>query len=304
MKHLLLAATLALTTALSAQTPKASPVAAATTLANPAMWKVKGVHGTVYLFGTVHVMRKDIVWETPKVKAALNSSDTLYLEIADIGEDAMKAMQPVILKMGLDMEHPLSTKISMDDVAALDTIVHDAGMPGESAIEPMRPWLVTITLSLLPLQKSGYDPALGIDQVLSAQAKTQNKPVKGFETAEQQLHVLADFPESDQVIMLHEAIVDLPKAGPQMEDVITSWTKGDVEKIASIDNDELKVKHPDLYQKILVKRNEGFADQLAALLKDPATGTVFAGIGAGHLAGPDSVLKMLEKKGYTVSREE
>jgi uncharacterized protein YbaP (TraB family) len=40
------------------------------------------------------------------------------------------------------------------------------------------------------------------------------------------------------------------------------------------------------------------------LLKDPKTGTLFVAIGAAHLAGPDSVLKMLEKKGYKAERVE
>jgi uncharacterized protein YbaP (TraB family) len=66
----------------------------------------------------------------------------------------------------------------------------------------------------------------------------------------------------------------------------------------------MKAKYPALYTRLLVRRNEHFADVLASLLKDPATGTVFVTIGAAHLAGPDSVQKMLEAKGYTAVRVE
>jgi uncharacterized protein YbaP (TraB family) len=52
-----------------------------------------------------------------------------------------------------------------------------------------------------------------------------------------------------------------------------------------------------------VDRNTRWAATLDSVLKDPGTGTVFVVVGAGHLAGPDSVLKMREKDGWKVQRE-
>jgi uncharacterized protein YbaP (TraB family) len=126
----------------------------------------------------------------------------------------------------------------------------------------------------------------------------------GFETAEQQLHYVADMPQMQQVALLHQTLVDLPKSSEQMDEIVADWTRGDVEKIASLENSEMKTKTPELYEKLLVKRNEQFADAVASMLKDPATGTVFVTIGAAHLAGPDSVLKMLEAKGFKAERVE
>jgi uncharacterized protein YbaP (TraB family) len=285
---------------LQAQTAPAAKI----TNATPALWKVKGVHGTVYLFGTVHVMRKDLNWETPAITAAFKSSDVMYLEIPGVDEEATKKMQPLVIQLGLDPGHPLSTKISAADVTALDAALKNLGMPGEEAVEPMQPWLVYLTLSVLPAMKAGYDPTSGIDKVLEGQAKAQNKPVKGFETIEQQVHLLADFPQAQQVALLHQEIEDLPKSVAQVDEVTDDWAKGEVEKIGVIDNGELKAKHPELYQKILVDRNKGFADGISTMLKDPATGTVFVAIGAAHFAGGDSVVKMLETRGFTVTRVE
>jgi uncharacterized protein YbaP (TraB family) len=86
--------------------------------------------------------------------------------------------------------------------------------------------------------------------------------------------------------------------------MVADWTRGDVDKIAAMENDEMKVKSPALYEKLSVSRNAHFADVLAGLLKDPATGTVFVVVGAAHLAGPDSVQTMLAKKGYAAVRVE
>src|ERR1035441_8702295 len=87
--------------------------------ANPAWWQVKGVHGTLYLLGSVHVMKPNVQWESPRLKAALDASDELYLEIANADDTA--AMAPLALQFGMDMDHPLSSKLSKDDVALLES---------------------------------------------------------------------------------------------------------------------------------------------------------------------------------------
>jgi uncharacterized protein len=275
--------------------------AEATIVATPAMWRVKGKHGTVYLFGSVHVMKPNVVWESPKVKAALDGSDVLYLEIGNI--DDMESAKPIIMQMGIDAAHPLSTKISKDDEALLDAAAKTMGLPGAQALEPMQPWLVSVELSTLPLTKAGYDPKSGIDMKLLAQAKGEQKPVKGFETMAEQMHMIADVAQAEQVKMLHKDLVELDKQAAQTNDLVAAWEKGDVEKIGKIDNDELALKYPEEYKRVVVDRNTRWTATVDGMLKDPATGTVFVAVGAAHLAGPDSVLKMLEKDGWKVERQ-
>ncbi len=272
--------------------------------AAPAMWKLKGAHGTVYLFGSVHVMKKEVHWETAKVKEALGASDTLYLEIAGLDDASIQAARPEIMQLGTDPGHALSTKISKTDVDLLDSAVKSMGLPGEQALEPMQPWLVYLTLSVLPAIQAGYDPNSGIDKTLEAEAKAAGKPVKGFETMSEQMHYVADMPLPLQTQMLHQTLVDLPTSVSQTNTMVADWTRGDVDAIARMENDEMKAKYPELYDRLLVKRNERFADTLAGILKDPATGTLFVAIGAGHIAGPDSVLKMLEARGFNAVRVE
>jgi hypothetical protein len=279
----------------------AAQPAEAKIIANPAIWRVKGAHGTVYLFGSVHVMKPNVEWESAKVKAALTASDVIYLEIANLDDTA--AAQPLAMQFGLDLQHPLSSKISKDDLAILDAAAKSMGMPGEAMLEPMQPWLVSATLEVVPMLKAGYDPASGIDTRLLAESRGENKSIKGFETMEEQIHMLADEPIDQQVTELHRQLSELDKSAAEINDLVAAWEHGDVEKIGRIDNDELAAKYPAQYKRIVVDRNIRWAATLDGLLKAPDTGTVFVTVGAAHLAGPDSVLKMLEKNGYKVERE-
>jgi uncharacterized protein YbaP (TraB family) len=270
-------------------------------VANPAMWRVKGAHGTVYLFGSVHVMKPNVDWETAKVKAAFAASDVLYVEIANLDDAA--AAQPLALQFGTDLMHPLSTKITKEDVALLDAAAKSMGLPGEAMLEPMQPWLVGVSLEVVPMLRGGYDPASGIDMKMLAQAKAAQKRVSGFETMTDQVHMMADAPQAQQVEMLHKELAELDQAPAEINGLVTAWVRGDVEKIGKMENDELAVKYPAEYKRLVLDRNAKWTATLDGLLKDPATGTVFVVVGAAHLAGPDSVIRMLEKDGWKVERE-
>ena len=151
--------------------------------------------------------------------------------------------------------------------------------------------------------KGGYHPSSGIDMKLLAEAKAEQKPVRGFETMADQVHLLADAPQAQQVELLHKELAELDKATAEMNDLVTAWEHGDVEKIGKMENDELAAKYPADYKRLVVDRNTRWTATLDGLLKDPATGSVFVAVGAAHLAGPDSVIKMLERDGWTVVRE-
>jgi uncharacterized protein len=294
-------ALLTLTLPAAAQTP-APTTPTIQTEATPALWQIKTPHATLYLFGSIHAMKKEVHWETPKIQDALAASSTLYLEITELDPASVQAAQPEILQLGTDPEHPLSTKITKPDIELLDAALKTMGLPGEQAFEPMQPWLAYLSISVLPMMRAGYDPSSGIDQALQKEAKTADTPVKGLETLSQQLHYMADMAPALQVQMLHQALADLPKNTAEVNTLVSNWTHGDVEAIAKMGSDEMKTKYPELYQKLLIDRNQNFADQLTTLLKDPAAKTTFVAIGAAHLAGPESVLAILEKRGFPATR--
>jgi uncharacterized protein YbaP (TraB family) len=103
--------------------------------------------------------------------------------------------------------------------------------------------------------------------------------------------------------LLHKELTELDKSAAEMNDLVTAWEHGDVEKIGKMENDELAAKYPADYKRLVVDRNTRWTATLDGLLKDPGTGLVFVVVGAAHFAGPDSVIRMLEKDGWVVERE-
>lgn len=271
---------------------------AANAIAEPAIWVVKGPHATVYLFGTIHALDNNHPWHSPKVDAAIKASQSLWLEIPNPDDSA--SMQPMILQLGMDMAHPLSTKLTPDQLAKLNKAA--AGLPGGGAIlEPMKPWLAGMMLSLAPVLQAGYDPNSAVELQLKPEFTSANKPIKGFETAEQQIHYFADMPEKAQLDFLVSELDDADTAVDKFKELVAAWYAGDLDKLEAINNSDLRAKHPDLFDILVVKRNQNFASQIEDMLKGDSVS--FVAVGAGHMVGKEGVPAMLEKQGFKVTRE-
>jgi len=268
--------------------------------AEPAIWVVKGPHATVYLFGTIHALQKGDVWHSPKIDAAIQQSQTLWLEIPNVDDAA--SMQPLIMQLGMDQAHPLSTKLTPDQMAKLTKAANSVGLPGgEAMFETFKPWLAALTLSIAPLMQAGYDPSTGVEVELKPEFVKANKPVKGFETAEEQMRYFADIPEKSQVDFLSSELDDFDSAIDKFKQILAAWSAGDTDALDKLNNADFRDKYPDLFQILVVKRNQKFTTQIQDLLK--GDGVSFVAIGAGHLVGKDGVPAMLEKQGYKVTRE-
>lgn len=269
-------------------------------IARPAMWQAKFGNSTVYLFGTVHLLPNDTDWRFPALNDALSKSQTLYIELTD---DDQASMTALVMRYGMDTEHPLSTLLSDSDNTALAKAAQLAGLPGgTTALQPMKPWLAALTLAVAPLMKAGLDPAAGVDKQLQAQMTRAGKPVHGLETAEQQIRFLADLPEPLQIAFLRDTLRDVEKDKAELLSLIDAWKRGDVAAIAKLENDELKTKEPALYQKLLVQRNQDWAARIKDMLRQPGA-TVFVAVGAAHLAGPNSVQAQLAKIGVVAQQD-
>jgi uncharacterized protein len=276
-----------------------APAAAAVTITDvdPAMWVVKDEDTTIYLFGTVHVLKPGLGWFDDAVKTAFDKSDRLVMEIADLDP---AASQQAFAKYGLDSSgKTLTSKLSETDKATYTKAMETVGLPVAN-FEPLDPWAAGVVMSMLTLQKSGYDPTSGVETQLTAAAKAANKPISGVETMEEQLSIFDSLPEETQVKFLIEGSKAIDKAGEEMAKMVDLWAKPDPEGLAKLMNEGLT--DPKLYDALLTKRNSNWAKWISEEMKKP--GTTFMAVGAGHLSGDTSVQKLLEPYGIKAERVE
>jgi len=265
--------------------------------AEPAMWVIRDKDSTIYLVGTIHLLKPEMKWDAAKVRKAVTESKELWLEVADIDDQA--STLPLVTQYGMDAKKTLSSRLSTAQNEKLNKVAATFGLPSAS-LEPMRPWMAALTFSILPWMKAGYDPNSGIDHVLKEQAEKEGDKINGFETAEEQIRFLADLPESEQVDFLEQTLDEVEKGESEVEKLARAWADGDSEMIGNLLVNEMKQEAPKLYEKLVVQRNVAWSKKIAEILN--GSGVQQIAVGAAHLVGPDSVQAQLAKRGIKAER--
>ncbi|MGK6354961.1 TraB/GumN family protein [Sphingomonas sp. DT-207] len=266
--------------------------------ADPALWVVKDADTTIYLFGSVHMLKPGLSWFDEGVKEAFDRSDSLVLELV---MPADHEMQTLVSELGMTAAGPaLPDQLPPEAAAKLRAALPGLGLAPE-ALDRAEPWLAATMLSSLPLRQLGYDQSEGAEKVLSAAAARAGKPVTGLETAREQLGYFDALPVEAQRALLVDTIEDLPNAGATVDRMVAAWSKGDADGLAALMNEDLD-RSPELTERLLAARNRKWAAWIAERMAQP--GTVFVAVGAGHLAGSRSVQAELAKRGMKVERVE
>ncbi len=263
----------------------------------PALWVVSDEDSTLYLFGTVHVLRPDTAWGSPVVDAAFEASRDVIFEISNPDDQA--AIVPLIQQYGVSPDRPLSSLLTPAELADLDAAARTIGATA-AQMESLRPWLVGLTLSVAPLARAGYDPKSGVELILKARAEAAGKAISGFETLESQVGLLAGLPEDIQLDFLRSTLTEFDHATTELDALVEAWASGDVESIDRLGVAEMRAASEAVYQALLVTRNAAWADQIETLLQ--GSGVTFIAVGSAHLAGEDSVQAILAERGVTVTR--
>lgn len=287
----LLAALIAL--ALPACAPvDARPANAAEAYHGPAIWKVADKDTTIYLFGTVHALPKDAQWFSGPVERAYKSSDELVTEIPmDAQGDANAIAARALLPKGQSLRDMMAPAERMKFEEALVGL----GLPVE-AMDRFEPWYAAMTLSLLPVMQAGYDPQTGAETRLNAEGADKRKAA--LETVQQQIDLFDGLPQGAQLAFLKDTVNTVSTAKATLDAMVAEWMKGDADGLAKLLNNELG--DPVLYKRLLTDRNANWAQWIDQRLKQP--GTVFIAVGAGHLAGQQSVQEQLRKRGIKARR--
>ena len=263
------------------------------------LWEVKTSTNTVFLLGSLHLMKSDAYPLATEINAAYSLCSRVIFE-TDMG-----AMQdPAVLTRMLDMgQYPegqsLLQNIPGDMRLALQKRMTDLGLPMEQFIR-FKPWFLAVTLTTLELQRLGFSPLNGIDIHYYSRAQADDKEIGFFEPIEYQLDLLGKMSADDQNDFLGQTLKDLEIAAEMAGDMMRYWQKGQVDKLYSLLFKSFR-DYPKIKERLLLERNKDWVKQIETMLEAPEN--VFIVVGAGHLLGPRSVVALLKQKGFEVRQK-
>jgi len=284
------------TAASCATAPAPAPVAVAEP--RPALWQVSDHDTTVYLFGTIHLLPKDSQWRTPALDQAIASSQGLILETI-IDEKNPLELAGVMASIGFaEGLPPLAERVDPAKRPMLEAAIAKTGMP-RAAFDRMETWAAAFSLLGLQFKDLGLEGSEGVETVLRTTFQRAGKPVGQLETNREQLGFFDVLPEKAQRALLEGSIESPGDMRQHFQAMLNSWLRGDVDAIAKSFNEDLSAS-PELMDALIRRRNANWSQWIEKRMAEP--GTVMVAVGAGHLAGGDSVQDYLTKRGLMVRR--
>lgn len=264
--------------------------------AQPPLWVVKSGETTMILFGSLHVLPPRLDWVPKTLADGLARSDEVWFELP---MDAATEARVGELARARGMLKPgdrLSAHLKPVEIDRLDKDAAIVGVAPRS-LEPLRPWLADVVLSLALDGKSGASGAYGVEARVQALTPRTTRR-RAFETAEEQIDILAGASMSDQTANLDSTLDDIEDKDNIYDRLLKAWMSGDVAGLQHEVLDPLRTRTPDLYARLISDRNHRWVATLKERLKQG--GTVVVVVGLGHLIGPDGVPAALRAQGVAV----
>jgi uncharacterized protein YbaP (TraB family) len=268
-------------------------------LAQSSVWKIEGKGNTVYIGGTMHLLTPEDHPLPPEFDSAYVWSDVLVFE-ADIKkmENPVVIQQMMLLAMYQD-DRTLESELSKEAYALLENECTKINL-SLSGFAKFKPSMVLLIYTVTKLQESGLTEA-GVDPYYYEKALADNKETLFLETVESQLELLFGDEEEDWDQAVFQFFDDQEKMDKMGEDIKDSWRSGKSKLLIRIQK-EMKEDYPEIYEKVLVTRNNNWISQISSYFDTESVEFVL--VGALHLHGPDGILNLLKESGYSISQLE
>lgn len=266
--------------------------------ADAPVWQASKGDSTVFLGGTIHLLRAQDYPLPDAFETAYQASDRLFFEIDQSQMMDMSVQARMMQQLTYQDDRTLQSVLDAETYAALTAYAENVGLP-MAMMQKFKPGMLLSTLSLIEFQSRGFTPQ-GVDAYYSTRAMGDGKDRSELETIDQQIAMLASMGEGYESEFVAYSLRDLETVGEAIEDMLTAWRAGDQASLEAQFIKPMLDEAPELYDSMLVERNNNWMPQIEAMFDEP--GTEFVLVGAAHLVGEHGVLAMLSERGYEVGR--
>jgi uncharacterized protein YbaP (TraB family) len=257
------------------------------------LWELHGKHNTVYLLGSIHVLRPSDYPLPPAVLEAYANSKSVLMEV-NLDEIGSEQVQSEMLASAT-----LAEGKTLPDVLGKERYARAAALAREAGVElsmfdQFAPWFAAEAISQLQLSQLGFKPESGVEMYFMEKARNDGKSVAGLETVHDQISLFQNMSLDTQAEYLLSSLEQAHDLPTEVDSMVRAWQRGDTQWFAEEMKSELG-RDARLYDSVLSARNRKWLPKIEALLEGDKNTLVI--VGTGHLVGRDSVIDLLKKDG-------
>lgn len=252
---------------------------------------------SAYLYGSIHIAKKDFYPLAKAVQQSYAKADTLVVETDITDENANRSIIGKLSYIAPDrLEHHLST-------GTWNTLRDMTGQSLEQ-FQFYKPVLVAMGLTVSAGMQLGFDPEQGLDlHFIKAAQKDKKKLIEldGITVQAEVLNSLSN-EEGDAILANTLSSFKNGEIRQEFQRMTDAWRAADADKLAQVflaaankDSGSKKIT-----QKLIDERNPDTAKKIIELMSSGKK--LFIVIGAGHLAGENNLIKLLQQQGLQVQQ--
>jgi uncharacterized protein YbaP (TraB family) len=260
------------------------------------LWLAKGNHNTVYLLGSVHVLKAADSDLPPEALRAYAGAKALVMEINPNDVSASKLLGSLLELETLPAGETLAGALGPDLYNEFAAHAKPLGLD-PAFLSHFQPWFAAQMVKQLELAKLGFDPNAGVDLQLAKRAQTDRKEIIGLETIEEQIGIFAHLSLEEQRHYVRYSLVDADDTANALDTIVSAWRRGDTTVLEQLLGKGF-TEFPDLYGKMTTDRNRKWLPTITRLFNDDHDYLVV--VGALHLVGKGGIVDLLQKEGYEV----
>jgi uncharacterized protein YbaP (TraB family) len=270
------------------------------------VWRVTNAKAPFYIVGSVHTLSEDDYPLPAPYEIALKEAKRFLFEFDPTRQAEFEK------KLNAAAKYPpgqdIRSKIHPDLLAWLRqnilTINGDPRRGKKSRIEGFdrglgyKPWWIAQHL----VDKSAYSNVTavpGLDDYFLLRAQKMGREIGGLESVDEHVAVLGGLSDRDGEIMLRDALAPHDNGEVEFNRMRKAWRKGNTAALWAGDR-RLRKKAPWIAARFVDERNRKWAPRIEAELERGKPTAIVAG--ALHFSGPNSIVKLLKKRGYKIEQ--
>ena len=262
------------------------------------VWAIRGANNTVFLAGSVHLLKPEHSTLPASFDRAYVEAEALVMELDLDDFDPLEAQTWMFEHGTFSGEANLQKTIGEKRFKLVAAEAERLGLPIEG-LQRIEPWAIALSLMELQYARLGFDPQLGVERQLEQRARRDGKEIRGLETLDDQLGKLDALPYEMQGRFLELTVEDMGDVERQTTELLAAWRAGDSDRLARLLVTEFD-EFPELYRILVTDRNKKWIPQIEKLLQDKRDYLVV--VGALHLVGKEGMVELAQGRGLKPAR--
>jgi uncharacterized protein YbaP (TraB family) len=271
-------------------------------LDNSLLWELsgKGIKKS-YIFGTIHMISEKDFFMDDRTMKAIKKCKKMVMEI-DISQSLQMGIQLMALS-GMKGGKTLADFVSAEDYQMVKTYFQKEAKSAEAKMLPfemIEKWKPMLLQSFL-YQDMIEGTMKSYEMELLSIGSERKMKFDGLETVEDQVNVFEKIPYADQAKALVELIKEIKKDAnsgkAEFKKLLDLYLAQDIDGMVVMSGEELFSDLENGEAELLTNRNQKWIPKIKAMSKEKPT---FYAVGAAHLGGPNGVIRLLMKEGYSL----